>query len=263
MACHVLSAPPDLSSLLPERFRPAISDEDERSVRAALLARARSELGLELPEILVLHGAPYAEILHCAERVRASYIVVGSHGRTGLAHALLGSVAERVVRHAHCSVLVARAGARSEPSGVVVAATDLSDASLPVIVEGHAAAKRSGARLVVMTVIDWGIDLGSAVSGLVGVLPALPPPELRQQVHEALRAALVQAMAGVGAEGEARVLDGSPAAQIVTQSESSGADLLVVGTRGRTGLARLALGNVAERVVGATKCSVLAVRVPG
>jgi nucleotide-binding universal stress UspA family protein len=269
VACHVLSAPPDLSALLPERFRPPVSSEDERNVRTALMERARTQLGLEIPELVVLRGTPYAEILHCADRVGARYVVVGSHGRTGFAHALLGSVAEQVVRHAHCSVLVARAVDQSgkpatgaKQPGVVLAATDLSDASLPVLAEGHAAAKRSGARLVAMTVIDWGIDLGSAVSGLVAVSPALPPPELRQQVHDALRGSLAQALAAIGAQGETRVLDGSPAAQIVTESEALAAELLVVGTRGRTGLARLALGNVAERVIRATRCPVLAVRVP-
>ena len=255
--CHVLPQAHDLSALFPDRFPPA-SEGDERGIRAALEERARRELGLELTEIMIVRGTPYAEIVRCAERVHAAYVVVGSHGRTGIAHALLGSVAEQVVRHSHCSVLVAR---KREKSGVVVAATDLSEASLPVIAEGYVAAKRSGGRLVVVSVIDWGLELGSAVSGLVGVLPALPPAELRNQVHDALRAALEQAMAQVGAHGEARVLDGSPAGQIVTAAEDLGAELLVIGTRGRTGLARLALGNVAERVVRGAKCSVLAVRV--
>lgn len=256
--CHVLPAPHDLSALFPARFPSSSSGEEEARIRKALEERARSELGLELSDIRILRGTPYAEIVRCAEEVHAGYVVVGTHGRTGLAHALLGSVAEQVVRHAHCSVLVAR---RPEKAGVVVAATDLSPASLPVIAEGYVAAKRSGARLVVVSVVDWGVDLGSAVSGLVGVMPTLPPAELRTEVHGALETAVNQAMTQIGASGEVRVLDGSPAAQIVNATEELGAELLVVGTRGRTGLARLALGSVAERVVRGAKCPVLAVRV--
>jgi nucleotide-binding universal stress UspA family protein len=53
-------------------------------------------------------GDPFWEICKAAEQEHADLIVMGSHGRTGLAHVLLGSVAERVVRHASCPVLVAR-----------------------------------------------------------------------------------------------------------------------------------------------------------
>jgi nucleotide-binding universal stress UspA family protein len=53
-------------------------------------------------------GDPFAVICHVAEEEQADLIVLGSHGRTGLSHVFLGSVAERVVRHAPCPVLVAR-----------------------------------------------------------------------------------------------------------------------------------------------------------
>lgn len=56
----------------------------------------------------VILGDPFWDICQAVERERADLIVMGSRGRTGLAHVLLGSVAERVVRHASCPVLVAR-----------------------------------------------------------------------------------------------------------------------------------------------------------
>jgi universal stress protein A len=56
----------------------------------------------------VVIGDAVWEICQAAEREHADLIVMGSHGRTGLAHVFLGSVAERVVRHASCPVLVAR-----------------------------------------------------------------------------------------------------------------------------------------------------------
>ncbi len=51
-------------------------------------------------------GMPFVQIIRCAKKVKADMIVMGSHGRTGLAQALIGSVAEKVVHKAPCSVLV-------------------------------------------------------------------------------------------------------------------------------------------------------------
>ncbi len=59
-------------------------------------------------ETQVVMGDPVWEICHAATREHADLIVMGSRGRTGLSHVLLGSVAERVVRHAPCPVLVVR-----------------------------------------------------------------------------------------------------------------------------------------------------------
>ena len=57
-------------------------------------------------------GEPAAEILATAQARGADLLVMGTHGRTGLEHALMGSIAERVVRRAHCPVLTVRPGAR-------------------------------------------------------------------------------------------------------------------------------------------------------
>jgi nucleotide-binding universal stress UspA family protein len=59
-------------------------------------------------EIVVVHGVPFQEILDTAKARQVDLIIMGTHGRTGLAHVLLGSVAEKVVRLAPCPVLIAR-----------------------------------------------------------------------------------------------------------------------------------------------------------
>lgn len=59
-------------------------------------------------EVILAHGVPWHEIIDCIQAHHASLIVMGTHGRTGLRRLMLGSVAEKVLRHAPCSVLVTR-----------------------------------------------------------------------------------------------------------------------------------------------------------
>jgi nucleotide-binding universal stress UspA family protein len=64
------------------------------------------ELGVRQVETKLVEGQPYREIVRAAQEWGAQLIVTGTHGRTGMAHLLLGSVAERVARKAPCPVMV-------------------------------------------------------------------------------------------------------------------------------------------------------------
>jgi nucleotide-binding universal stress UspA family protein len=79
----------------------------EVDAEIAKLRAARPGLDVDI-QSEVLAGKPYREILNYALRVDADILVVGTHGRTGFRHALLGSVAEKVVRKAPCTVVVAK-----------------------------------------------------------------------------------------------------------------------------------------------------------
>ena len=87
-----------------------------------VVAQVRKQLGEELEDLVaehrkrglkvqtvVLEGVPYKTIVDYANEWGADLIAMGTHGRTGISHVLAGSVTERVVRLARCSVLVARA----------------------------------------------------------------------------------------------------------------------------------------------------------
>ncbi|MGC4095225.1 MAG: universal stress protein [Polyangiaceae bacterium] len=111
-----------------------------------------------------------------------------------------------------------------------------------------------------VSALEWSGLASASVTGMLGALPALPPVEVQQQMRDALRSTLQRAMERVGAEGEARVVEGSPAEAIVTCAAELAASLVVVGSHGRTGLRRLALGSVAESVIRGVSCSALAVR---
>jgi nucleotide-binding universal stress UspA family protein len=105
---HVVPHPTYPPMLMGTYFNVA---EFEASLQAEAEARAKEFLGkagnrtVQL-DAKVLMGEPFGDICRVAEEEKVDLVVVGSHGRTGLSHVLLGSVAERVVRHAPCPVLV-------------------------------------------------------------------------------------------------------------------------------------------------------------
>lgn len=98
----ILVAPASLGAM-PLADGPALFEEIDR----ALTARAEQGRAAGLAcQTNSLQGFPPGEIARHAKQVGADLIVVGTHGRTGIAHAVLGSVAERVVQRAACPVLV-------------------------------------------------------------------------------------------------------------------------------------------------------------
>jgi nucleotide-binding universal stress UspA family protein len=266
--CHVLPNLYNLHTLFPQDNQAGMLGmaELERRMRGTLEEAVRSIVGEAEVALFVEQGVDYAEIIRRAQAWSADLLVVGSQGHTGLPRLFLGSVAERVVQYAHCPVLVVRPGPERaiDAQHCVLVATDLSDPSLPAVAAGVAEASRLGARLVVAHSLDlsessWRAALGN----LFGATPVVPPEEVQRDMRDALRTTLKQALDQLGATGEVTVLDGSPATAIVRYATELQAGLLVIGTHGRTGLARVALGSVADRIMRTADCSVLAVRLAG
>jgi len=90
---------------LPYTYLQDLEAEIMQSMEACL---ARVTAAGREGDIVVVHGVPFHEILETAKSQKVDLIVMGTHGRTGLQHILLGSVAEKVVRLAPCPVLIAR-----------------------------------------------------------------------------------------------------------------------------------------------------------
>jgi universal stress protein A len=167
-----------------------------------------------------------------------------------------GKVAERVVRHARVPVLVAR----SSPHGPVIGATDFSDPSLPALETAAAEARRRGATLQLLHVVDIA---PYALAGAAEVAyPALRSTglDLIDHLRAVAEGKLRESFERFGMEGEVHAASGRAADAIISHVETNRAQLVVVGTHGRTGLARLTLGSTAERVIERALCSVLVVR---
>jgi len=253
--CHVL---PEIFAVRPLFPQLHLDDalklsELEAAVHGALLARIRTvtarvppQIGIEMEQ-----GTVHAGILRAAESIGAGAVVVGGKvDHTGL-H-ILGSTAEQVVRHANCPVLVAR----PSPAGKVLAATDFSDPALPAVEAGAAEARRRKADLTII----HAIDLLPVLSPLYEEFYGLPSMDLRDQMRKLWQQRLDECVLHFKAKGGGLLRDGPAAPAILSAASELPAQLIVVGTHGRTGLSRITLGSVAEAVVRAAPCSVLTVR---
>jgi nucleotide-binding universal stress UspA family protein len=202
-------------------------------------------------EILIEQGTAHAGILRVMGRIRAGAVVVG--GKFSPNDSLfLGKTAEAIVRYADCPVWVAR----HQRTGLVLAATDFSDPALPVVDVAAAEAQRRKLDLAIIHVLDP-VPVGLRAYGEFAGLPLMA---FRNQMKEALHQKLDDCVVRFNARGGGLLRDGPTAAAILKAASELPAQLLVIGSQGRTGLSRVALGSVAEAVVRAAPCSTLVIR---
>jgi universal stress protein E len=227
----------------------------EASVRDALLKRIKTLTDREPPkiEIEIEQGTVHAGILRAADNIGAGAVVVGGKAEHE-GRQLLSSSAEHVVRYANCPVFVAR----PSPSGKILAATDFSDPALPAIKAGATEARH---RKVDLTIIH-AIDLLPMISPSYGDFQnyGTTSMDLSDQMRTIWQQKLDECVHRFKAKGGGLHRNGPAAAAILSAAAELPAQLLVVGTQGRTGVRRIAMGSVAEAVVRAASCSVLVVR---
>jgi nucleotide-binding universal stress UspA family protein len=181
------------------------------------------------------------EIVSQAEHMQADLIVVGRRGRRGLARFMLGDVTARVVGHAHCSVLVVPRAAQFSGRHLVIA----SDGSR----FGDAAAAAAG-------------NLAKLCGAGVTVVSVTSPSHSQQRRDEARQAVnrIASFLVREGVSADKQLLEGRADEKIVAAATACNADLIALGSHGRTGLERVLLGSVAERVLNLTGTAVLVVR---
>ena len=222
----------------------------------ATVARVRQEV----PDLIEVWASAQMEhpapALLCAA-VGAELLVVGSRGRGGFAALVLGSVSERCLTHAPCSVAVVPAAATANlPRGRVVVGVDGSPASEEALAWAAREANLRGARLDV--VHAWTM---TEVTSQYGA-PFVGDPDALQRASQALLEDMVEGLADERDGGPPELLLQSvagPAAQALMQSAAH-AELLVVGARGLGGLRGLLLGSVSRQCAHHAPCPTVVVR---
>ena len=202
---------------------------------------------------------PSDDIVRLAEEERVGLIVVGSRGLGGMRRALMGSVSDSVVRHAHCPVLVVRGEPVSFPTKILLATDGSKNAELAATTAANLA-KSTGSELHVVTVFP-----GSAyVHPYYEVRFPEAAERLRREAREERQEMLdeqVKRIREVGGDvAQKHIRSGDTAEEIVALAEEMGASLVVMGSHGLGGIRRALIGSVSASVVPHAHCPVLIVR---
>lgn len=218
-----------------------------RQATAGVVERAAA-YGLDVTEAVVT-GIPHVAIRDYVERHDVDCAVMATHGRTGVEAAALGSTTERVLQTADVPVLTVRlepgpteaATAGAVRFDDVLVPTDGSDAAARAVEHAVGFAERFGGTVHALYVVDTAIfDYEDAPRSLLGTL--------REGGRRAL--AEVESLAAeAGVATTTDLVEGRPYREILDYADGVGADLVVLGRRGRTGLPEVLLGSTTARVV--------------
>jgi nucleotide-binding universal stress UspA family protein len=203
-------------------------------------------------------GRAFDQICQVASEIQADLIVLSTHGQTGWERALLGSTAERVIRHAPCPVLVARKSRSKRRAEFklekIVVPVDFSTCAARGLEYAVGLARLFGAELILLNVVELHHDLPPVV--------VYTHSELSRWAREVAQAHMADLLSGTNfgeVKYEAAIKMGSPAQKICRSAQQIGADLIVTATHGRTGLRHVLLGSTAEQIVRYAKSPVLVV----
>lgn len=220
-------------------------EEEAAAILASASARAAQE-GVEATAIL-LDGPAASQLLNCAIHRAADAIVIGTHGRSGLSRLAFGSVAEGVLRASGVPTFVVPEDAVVTTGlRTVLVAVDGSDASIDAACYALEIAAAERAEVVFCAVVDPQVVRWSRTEYGYD-----PEHFITEMNHEAV-ALLDRTMADAepyGVVTRPQLRYGKACREILEAAKDVGADLIVIGTHGRSGLGRLFLGSVAESVL--------------
>ncbi len=234
--------------------------EDEQNMAQALMRVLQDyrdtarEAGIEA-EVSLQHGHPHERIVDLAAQTRASVIVLGAKHEGAVRRRFLGSTTSRVIGFAHRDVLMIPEGVPLVLDPVLVA-TDGSEYADRAVDRAVTLCSSRDSRLLALSVTAGPSRLD------VAPLPSRAAASMDQAAEQVLDQVRSTAEAVGVSLKQPIIRRGRPAEQIAEVAQELRAGLVVVGSHGRTGLTRLLMGSVTERLLELAPCSVLVVPPP-
>ena len=204
--------------------------------------------------------SPADVILDYGQDKDVDLIVMGTHGRRGLGHLFLGSVAEEVVRLSTCPVLTIREREKPQPIEElekILFPIDFSNHSSVALGHAKYLAQEYLARLILLHVVEETVHPAFYASGKTSIFDLMP--DIKDKSTKLMEDFLSKAE-GPEVETEMHIVEGNAAREIVRFVEDQKIDLIVIATHGLTGMDHFLLGSVTEKVVRRASCPVFTVK---
>lgn len=258
---HLLHVDPPTPAMAPYGEIPVdirlFEEQREAAQRDLAAARERARTAGVAADASVRGGLPAREILAAASELHADLIVLGSHGRGGVEHLLLGSVAEKVMRKAQCPVMVVPAGAVGRNDVLfksVLCAVDGSSSSADAVAYAESLARETDGRLILLSVVE-----PLPTGGEFGALDTDEYRRLGVAHAQTLLKDAVTADVREWCKVEEVIAVGKASERILATAAETRADVIVMGVRGRGAIDLLAFGSTTNDVIRRATCPVLAV----
>jgi nucleotide-binding universal stress UspA family protein len=231
-ACMTLETNPEYETIGSNIFA---KEEAEVTAYLKSIKERAEKMGVACQTIFHESSNAAQAIVDDAVEKNVDMIIIGRRGYRGLAKALMGEAAAKVIAHAPCKVLVVPRAAQIEYRNILVA-TDGSTHGNAAVSEAIAIAKRCGSHIIALSSMH---------------------DESDREEAQTCAAKAVEMARNEGVDAEALVPMGKSSKTIVETAGGRGVDLIVMGAYGKTGVKKILMGSSTEKVIGSAGCAVL------
>jgi len=255
---HAINIPDFNYAMISPDLRAEVQSDMEAKLRKegeGILSQAKAELPSDFPQAQEIHqiGHPVDVILETARSSKSHLIILGARGLGSFKELVLGSTSHRVLMHAPCSTMIVK-----EPvprlKKILLPIEGEEDISIALqFLALHPF--REAIDIDVIAVwpqpqLAWPVTLGQS---------KLLEMKAIEEAQDRMKS-VTDRLTRINYSSQAKVGMGDPAFAILEQAKASQADLILMGTHGRGGLARFLIGSVSNSVLHQADCPVLIVR---
>ncbi len=243
--------------VMPDDIQNAKAHELLKELSTQQLDRIRDSIraaGVEVSDSILAYGDFSTRIVETARRIQANMIVIGAGEKFKGGAFLLGSNAEKIIKKSSKPVFVVKSGKDLNVSKIMCP-VDFSSQSKRALENAITFAHRFNAEVVVFSVYN--------VSHLFSIRHRVnmdEQVELIRKEHQKELDAFLKSFNFTGIELQTEIREGDPAVEILKAIDKHRADLLLIGTTGKSGVSKILMGSVTEKVIRKVPCSFMTLK---